>query len=173
MGRVSYGSVGRRAEWATIWLVGSCVVLACVGCGGGANLGPVSGTVTLDDQPLARATVTFMPDGGGGASFGETDSEGRYTLTHSEGGSGAVIGTHTISIEVEQEQEHDPDALEPEDGEKAEVTKEAPQVVPAVYNEDTELTEEVKSGPNEFNFDLRSDAVGSSDDEDDDEDDDY
>jgi hypothetical protein len=82
-----------------------CTKLACVcigslltGCGG-PTLVPVSGTVTLDGQPLAAAYVTFEPVEGELelVSTGVTDSSGRYTLTCGDE-PGAIAGTHRIQL---------------------------------------------------------------------------
>ena len=58
------------------------VALAC-GCSKtDPSLVPVTGTVTMNDQPLANATVTFIPKGGtpGFGGVGKTDAAGKYTL---------------------------------------------------------------------------------------------
>ena len=62
-------------------------------------MAPVSGTVTLDNQPLAGAYVTFEPVKGGLhlTSTGVTDEAGRYTLTCGDE-SGAVPGAHRIQL---------------------------------------------------------------------------
>jgi hypothetical protein len=55
--------------------------LALSGCGqkGPATV-PVSGVVTLDNQPVEGAAVIFMPKGGGQAAIGATDKEGKFSL---------------------------------------------------------------------------------------------
>ena len=69
-----------------------CVVVLAVGlsgCGDTSGLVPVTGTVTLDDQPLANALVTFYPEGdtAGLGGFGMTGPDGKYTLTPTRPGS--------------------------------------------------------------------------------------
>jgi len=44
----------------------------------------VSGTVTLDGRPFAKANVAFEP-GQGRPSFGATDAQGQYTLQFAGG----------------------------------------------------------------------------------------
>ena len=46
------------------------------------SLAPVSGTITLGDQPLGNATVTFIPKDGtrGFGGVGRTDAAGKYIL---------------------------------------------------------------------------------------------
>ena len=136
---------------------------ALSGCGGGSDLvlGEVEGVVTLDGKPLPNAVVTFAPKGGGPAGVGKTNAEGEYQLM-TAGQPGAVPGEHTVSIicvpepaPVEAASSHDQAdggiSTASEDYEPPEVTE-----VPARYNTETELTEEVKSGGNTINFDLKS-----------------
>lgn len=77
------------------------VVVVAVACGllgcTRSDRGYVSGTVTLNDEPLADATVEFQPERGS-PSYGETDSSGHYELAMSPEDSGAVVGNHTIRV---------------------------------------------------------------------------
>jgi hypothetical protein len=84
----------------------SLLVLLVAGCGGSSSLAPVSGRVTLNGQPLAKAAVVFQPivaKGGtndpGPGSGGFTDADGRYTLTQTgTKHKGAVLGKHKVQI---------------------------------------------------------------------------
>lgn len=77
-----------------------------VGCGGGADAKPlpvtvpVSGLVTLDGQPLASATVTFIPQGQtkGTDCKGMTDESGKYVLKQQHGTEGAPPGNYKVVI---------------------------------------------------------------------------
>jgi hypothetical protein len=130
-------------------------LLLCAGCGR-SDLGRVSGTVTMDGEPVEGVTVTFMPNGGGGVSFGTTDSNGEYTLTHFSGSRGAVIATHSVSIEVDEDDEENWDSEgyeeEPEEAEDEPVERR----IPERYNDETELTAEVSAGDNPIDFTLTS-----------------
>ncbi len=69
-------------------------VLFTVGCGGSADKGrgiPVSGTVTMNGEPIEGANVTFLNDTFAG--FARTDASGRYRLVQ-----GALPGTNKIVI---------------------------------------------------------------------------
>lgn len=59
---------------------------------------PVTGKVMYKGQPVASATVAFLGDGKIRAAFGKTDSEGRFELTTSEAGDGAVPGMHKVTV---------------------------------------------------------------------------
>ena len=118
------------------------------GCGSDTalpELGEVSGTVTLDDKPASNMEVRFEPQDKGGTSSGVTDAEGKYTLTYLGEQPGAVVGTHTVRIIGVA-------GGGPAGGETGEVVPD----VPARYNTESVLTEEVKEGPNEINFDLKT-----------------
>jgi len=71
-----------RARWLP-----ALAVFALAGCGSNTNPAavPVSGTVTVNNLPLAGATVTFIPTDGtpGFGGTGRTNAEGKYTLTGS------------------------------------------------------------------------------------------
>ncbi|QDT45233.1 hypothetical protein Pan241w_53520 [Gimesia alba] len=117
------------------------------GCGGGGaddqpDLGTVTGIVTMDGAPLPNVTVTFTP-AEGRASNGVTDEAGKYELGYLRDTMGAVIGSHNVSITTPQEAPTPPGQ-----------TYKDP--IPAKYNSETTLKEEVKAGENTINFDLTS-----------------
>jgi hypothetical protein len=127
------------------------VVLVAGGCGRPSHLpelGDVSGTVTLDGRPIARATVSFEP-GQGRTSLGTTDAQGRYTLEFAGGYKGAVLGQHTVRIGTGQGSL--PDAH----------GKFVAESVPAAYNMHSTFAADVKPGQNTFTFDLSSQSAGS------------
>ncbi|HWL08432.1 MAG TPA: hypothetical protein VNQ76_08510 [Planctomicrobium sp.] len=116
-----------------------------VGCGGGGaspKLGKVRGIVTLDQQPLANALVSFYP-ADGRPSMGMTDDQGVYELTFTEAQKGAIVGNHIVRITTAQTS-----------GEGIDPAK-AKEILPARYHEDSELTANVKAGDNSLNFDLK------------------
>lgn len=125
----------------------SLAVAVMVGCGGsdGPDLGTVEGKVTLDGNPLAKATVTYSPVDGGRQSFATTDDDGYYSLKHTPSRDGALIGKHKISITT---------ATSTTNANGDDV--ETPEKLPAKYNAETELEREVEAGSNEFNFELKS-----------------
>jgi hypothetical protein len=133
-------------------LLGFVFVLA-LGCSS-SKLAPVSGTVTLNGQPLANAGVSFQPiaksgmDAGVGAS-GKTDDKGEYTLTASTGQKGATLGENRVLISASTQDLENTDAR----------PRRGPAIkdkVPKRYNEETELRFEVKSGNNKADFPLTS-----------------
>ena len=84
----------RRAATGAIFFL----TLALSGCGPGrpATI-PVSGSVTLDGQPVAAATVLFQPVSGvPGRAI--TAADGSFTLTTFTDGDGAIVGRHQVAV---------------------------------------------------------------------------
>jgi hypothetical protein len=84
----------------------ACALLA--GCGSG--IAPVSGRITLNGTPLAKASVTFAPIAPKGekepgpSSAAITDADGRYSLRLvGQRGSGAMIGKHKVMVALQEE----------------------------------------------------------------------
>ena len=107
------------------------------------GLGRVSGTVTLDGQPVPDASITFEgAQPGEPPSLGKTDSSGNYELFYSRGHKGATVGEHPVIISTYQgPTDESPDAKK--------------ETIPAKYNQKSELKETVKRGQNKINFDLK------------------
>jgi hypothetical protein len=110
------------------------------------------GVVTLDQQPLAQATVIFeTPDKQ--FSYGTTDASGKYALQFDSNQPGVTPGPKVVRIS----------SLSTALGEGAETVREdgaaeaAPaERVPARYNQQSELKVDVSTDRTEYNFDLTS-----------------
>jgi len=76
-------------------LVGAWLLLLAAGCGGAEAT--VSGRVTLDNEPLERGTVTFVPQEGGTPGYGPIDSEGNYQVP-SRGRAGLSPGRYAVTV---------------------------------------------------------------------------
>jgi hypothetical protein len=123
----------------TVVLVLLLVPLA--GCGhSGPQIAPVHGHIKLDGQPLANADIQFQPDGSQRSSSGRTDADGQYSLMYKRGQPGAMVGQHTVRISV-----------------SSEVVKHPP-IIAARFDTKSELVREVKSGDNEFDFDVTTEG---------------
>ena len=118
-------------------------MLLLTGCGGG-DLGQVTGTITLDNQPLADATVQFEPIQGGRWSAARTDASGKYELVYTRQQMGAEFGEHLVKITTAQELV---------DGDNV---TEVAERVPAKYNASSELRATVKEGKQVIDFPLDS-----------------
>lgn len=140
-----------------------------LGCGGSSDqpdLGTVTGTVTMDGKPLAYAIISFAPSEGLPSS-GQADKNGLYKLSHIGDAKGALIGKHTVSImtgtapSTGSSPEKDDQAMVeeiPDINDDGEVTSRPPaakkESIPAKYNAETTLTEEVAAGSNTIDFEL-------------------
>jgi hypothetical protein len=149
--------------------------VAVTGCGGGAEdlpaLGEVTGKVTLNGQPLVGATVIFTPGSGPGSSTGVTNESGEYKLVFRQA-IGAVVGSHKVAISKlnagdpslhDQAAGTGPDAPAAAaasggggHGQSAGATRDPAETIASKYNDATELTAEVKTGINTFDFELTS-----------------
>jgi hypothetical protein len=133
--------------WSPLRNYGSIAILlslALASCGpAGPPIGKVSGTVTLDKQPLANAGIVFQP-ANGRPSYGMTDSAGQFTLEYSDGIPGALIGHHSVIIRTAVWGDFPGDP------------KATPEKLPKKYHDETELTADVESGNNTIDFDLTS-----------------
>lgn len=76
------------------------IALSCMTLSGCSEMkvAPVSGVVTLDGQPLSKASITFLPEAGGRPSYGVTDDSGRYRLAYSMNEEGAEVGKCQVKI---------------------------------------------------------------------------
>jgi hypothetical protein len=128
------------------------LLVALPGCEGGPSYATVSGRVTLDGKPLAKASVTFIPvpppgsQVAGDAASGVTDENGMYTLkTFTSKGwkDGVQVGKHRVAISQQETRG---------EGDRS-VTI---QRLPKKYNETTELTADVAAGTNQRDFPLQS-----------------
>ena len=77
---------------------GSGMMVVFTGCGDGRPPRvPVSGTVVIDGQPLARGNIKFVPEGGR-PSAGSIGKDGKFTLTCYDGNDGAIPGMHRVQV---------------------------------------------------------------------------
>src|SRR5262245_17600189 len=90
-----------------------CLTLgfAAAGCGGPDKPVKVRGVVLLDDQPLAGATVTFLPVAGTSRTAnGRTDADGAFRLTTYTTNDGALPGEYIVTVSLtisERDKERD------------------------------------------------------------------
>jgi hypothetical protein len=114
-----------------------------VGCG--SNLGIVSGTVTLDGQPVPTGTVTFVKEDGS-ASEGAVIAEGKFQAKIPPGKYKLELtGQKVVSTRIQKDF----------DG-KDEVLPVMGPLFPKKYNEQSTLIEEIKAGPHPINLELSS-----------------
>jgi len=79
----------------------TAAALLLAGCGGpgAVKTVPVTGTVTLDGNPVEGATVSFAPQATEGrTAVGVTDSQGKFKLNTAGAGAGAMPGKYNVAI---------------------------------------------------------------------------
>ncbi|HTN03270.1 MAG TPA: hypothetical protein VL132_15380 [Planctomycetaceae bacterium] len=136
-------------------LAAAILLLALSGCGGVGDqpeLGLVTGTVMLDNEPLSGIAVTFLPDNGRPAT-GTTDENGDYKLIYIGKTPGCKVGHSRVEIGYAEEED---EGVETEGDDAVQTPGDTEQKdIPARYNAESELEADVKPGENVFNFDLK------------------
>ncbi|MCC9642130.1 carboxypeptidase-like regulatory domain-containing protein [Rhodopirellula sp. JC740] len=143
-------------------------VVSMTGCGPSAQadyasigLVPITGTVTLDGQPVEGAVVQFVaPDTT--FSYGTTDAEGHYEMKFNSEVMGVPpgdkivrISTTTSTGEVDTEGADDDDDAPRRRKKK---TRDPNEKIPAAYNEDSQIKATVSAGQVVYDFALKSDG---------------
>jgi hypothetical protein len=144
------------------------LAIAATGCGGSDGLPRqhVSGSVTLDSEPLSGAWIEFRPEGPSAVTAsGATIEGGRYDISRTDG---LVPGSYRVSITKAGPPEGagaPPAGAPPASGQRPGTKKAAApgpfgfakQLIPARYNTKSELTAKVEEGQaNAFDFTLNS-----------------
>lgn len=142
-----------RQPWGVSVL--ALCILTALGCGGSGisepEIVPVTGWVTINDEPAAGLDVLFTPVQGatqgqgksdlGGMSNGRTDELGRYELTYKGTTAGAVVGKHSVQIRRDE----------------ANIDAPPGPAIPPKYNSDSILTADVRPDGGDINFHLEVD----------------
>ena len=125
-------------------------VAALSGCAGAPDdlpeLGTVTGVVTIDGEPVAKAIVNFRPVEGGLTSQSLTGEDGRYELNYLREQKGAKVGTHFVQITTFE------DPVVEDDGTKSGGRKE---LMPAEYSRGDLEKRDVAAGENTINFEIK------------------
>lgn len=141
------------------------MVTTTSGCGfgpaaeyGKLDLVSVSGTITLDDQPLPAAVVTFEDPANGAYSYGLTGSNGSYTLRLDSVKSGVTTGKKIVRVSTTRKILGLNSSEESGESSTEGTAKAAPEPekVPERYNKKSELTADVSSSQTKFDFKLLS-----------------
>ena len=121
------------------------LAISLTGCGeAGPATYPVSGTVTLDGQPLEKGRIVFRDTERKISSAGGPITNGEFSFRSQSA---------TMRVEINARREIPGKFVSPAPGEKVPLTEET---IPARYNKESELTKEVTEGENEFKFELTS-----------------
>jgi len=126
------------------WLLVASVI-ALAGCGEDSDLPRVSGTVSVDGQPVEKGSISFIPVDGQGPTTGAEIVTGKYASTAPRGESKVEIRVPKV---VGQKKLYDtPDSP---------VQNILAEVLPDKYNEKTELRVQCQPGRNEKSWELKT-----------------
>ena len=126
-------------------LFGVTLVAFISGCGPESNVAFISGTVSIDGQTTSSGSISFIPVNGQGPTAGTEFKDGKYA-------SQAAIGECKVEVRVSKvvgkKKLYDtPDSP---------VQDLMEEVLPAKFNEATELRIEIKKGTNTKDWELKS-----------------
>src|SRR5262249_48986593 len=127
-----------------VGVVGLFLFAALSGCGDGKTT--VSGTVALDGQPVADATITFVKTEGDLVREGASIKDGRFQVRVPPGKYRIELDGRKVIGKIRQKGSY---------GQDEEVEQTA-NLFPEKFNSKSELTEEIKPGVNEIKLDLKS-----------------
>jgi hypothetical protein len=91
-------AVSGRLKVMGLILIASLALFGLLGRRNEKFFVPVSGTVSLNGQPLPDVIVSFSREGGSHIASGKTDDEGKFRLSTLQQGDGAEAGTHVVWI---------------------------------------------------------------------------
>ncbi len=130
-------------------LLRGLLLVAVVGCTHNGRVA-IEGTVTLDGRPLHEAQIAFFPmPGCTGPTVGGDIIDGRFAIPADKG---PLAGNYRVVIN-----KSGPTGRQVRDLRRNTIIDEYAQILPARYNERTELEAEVTAGgPNRFEFALMS-----------------
>lgn len=123
----------------------SCMVLMVAallaGCGGENPLSrqSISGTVTLNREPIASGTIRFEPVDEKGVAAGATITQGKYAIAAERG---LPAGEYVVRISAAGE------GVDPGEA-PGDSSKLAEELVPAEYNTNSQLKVTIKAGVSE------------------------
>ena len=136
------------------------LVMCFPGCGK-PPMQTVTGVVQLDGKPLPNCKVAFYPDveqfnpDRHGVGYGMSDADGKFTIQHPQGEAGIWAGKYKVMFEAWVDSKGN--ALPPT-AKPSEVPGGVKNLLPDEYRSpsSTPETATVKSGANEFTFNIAS-----------------
>lgn len=148
-------AAGLRA-WSALVVLAALLLAGCKSSGPDyTDLGlvEVTGTVTMDSQPLPDVTVRFEGPPGRFAD-GKTDASGNYRLMYDSNTAGCTPGEKVVRIVAGGAGEESEEGAPVEGADGTVVPK--VQTIPAVYNANSQLKANVSASNKTFPFDLKS-----------------
>ncbi|WP_437193784.1 hypothetical protein [Planctomicrobium sp. SH527] len=131
-----------RLNIASLFIVTLIVLTQGCGSGSAKPMGTVTGTVSLNGEPLKEGRIIFRDTTGEEASGASKVEGGTYKL---------MVPPAEMKVEITAYREVPGKFMELNPGVKTPVIE---QFVPAQYNAKSELTAKVVAGKNNFDFSL-------------------
>lgn len=131
--------------------IGLIVTVVFAGCGDSSGRVAVSGSVSVNGQPLSRGSILFEPNmGTSGAKSAGKIADGRFSIPRE---SGPWVGEYTIRIYADENPSFAMD--DPLAYAGAAPSAISANTIPAMFNERSILVRKTTDdGPNEFQFEL-------------------
>jgi hypothetical protein len=126
---------------STLCATGFVFLAAFIAGCGGPTVCEVSGTISYDGQPIKQGGITFTPTDGKSPTAGAVIKDGRYDCKLSP-------GEHKVVVNGTKDIDRKPIDIT-ESG-----TPVSNELLPAKYNQSTELKYEAQTGKHEKNWDL-------------------
>ena len=117
--------------------------LFSAGCFDPPTTGDVTGAVSIDGDPVASGSIAFFPVDGKSPTSGAEIKDGRFE---------AEVPLGTVKVEIRVSKVVGQKRLYDTPNSPVQAVRE--EVLPAKYNDRSELTLDVKPGDNEENFEL-------------------
>lgn len=139
-----------RKPGSSLTLILAICTAIIAGCGSSNELGrvPVTGTVTLDDQPLDQGSISFKPVAEG-TSSGATIENGVFAIPEEKG---LPLGKYRVRIYSASDTKAAPADQPP--GESGAISKER---IPKSWNRDSDQTVDITGDPaSELRFDIET-----------------
>ena len=127
------------------------LVFAFLGCGGGSETVPVTGTVTYKGKPIGNINVMFVPaDKTGSIAQGTSDGNGKFSLQTLDPNDGAKPGDYKVAFKYISE-------IVPDMPGFAGGVQPEKSPLPLKYEDENKSghSATVKSSDNDFTFDLK------------------
>lgn len=139
---IDLGKGGRVVRFRFVWSLVFCVL--SVGCSK-SNVGTVTGTVTVDGEPAIVGAISFFALDGKAPTAGAPIVDGAYSAKVSPGQ--CMVQVRVSKVVGEKKLYDTPNSP---------VRKVWAEVLPAKYNDNTELRLDVKLGENKQDYNLKS-----------------
>jgi len=134
----------------------ACAFCCLLGCGKEKlDRGTISGQVSFEGKPLEVGEIVFIPrDGTKGPSAKGPIAAGRYSLD----ADGPVVGKHRVEIYAFRATGKKIPDMSAKARTNPESIEEKLMYIPALYNDESTLTQDIQPGPNSRDFDLKGPA---------------